>query len=112
MKDTSRGQILRAHYVGVLKRAAAWLSLGSLLARALAAGPAQATGQLTSRTTKLGNSKAGATTTYSFTFTLPTGGYTAKSVEFQVCTSPLETTSCSASNSSSLSGASLVTSSP
>lgn len=66
---------------------------------------------LTSRSVTLGSSAASASTTYDFKFN---PGQTAGvgSIKLQVCTSPLELTACTASNSSSLSGASFSTSSP
>jgi hypothetical protein len=99
--------ILRVHYIKLLRRVVAWAGVGSIAASTLVASTAMAAPQLTQRTALLGNSKAGATTTYDFSFR-PATTATIKSIKFQVCTSPLETTSCSASNSSSLSGGSFV----
>jgi len=107
----SRGEILRAHYVGMLKRGASWAGLAVMAVMAFGAGPVSAAGQLTARSTTLGTSTAGATTTFTFTFT-PASTYTVKAIKLEVCTSPLETTGCAASNSSSVSSATLTTGAP
>lgn len=102
--SSSRREILLAHYGDLLRRAAAWVGLSSILAWTLVASPALAVGQITSRSATLGNSKGGATTSYTFTFT-PPSSTTIKRVLFEICDSPLQLTSCA--QSSGASGASL-----
>jgi hypothetical protein len=111
-KNTGR-QILRAHYLGVLRRTAVWLGAASVLASMLYATPVSAA-QITSRSVTVGNSKGGATTNYDFTFT-PPSSTTAVRVLFQICDSPLQLTSCAQSSGASgadLSGATFNTASP
>ncbi len=103
----SRSQILKTHYVKVLQKAATWVGLGSLVAMTLVAAPASAGGaQITNRSTTLSSSSAAssnATTSYALSFKLPSSGATIEALMFQVCTSPLETTSCSTPTGASLS---------
>ncbi len=107
----SRGEILQAHYRELLRRGATWAGLIAMTVMTFGAGPANAAGQLTARSTLLGSSAAGASTTYTFTFT-PASTYTVKAIKLEVCNSPLETTTCTASNSSSVSAATLTTGAP
>jgi hypothetical protein len=109
----SRGEILQAHYKELLKRAATWAGVGSILALSLVAGPVAATGaQITERSTTLGNSALSASTTYTFTFK-PATTFLIKAIKFETCTSPLETTSCSTVTGASMStGSGFSTSSP
>jgi hypothetical protein len=100
----SRREILRAHYLRLIRKAATWVGVGSILATAFVAVPTQAAAQITNRSTTLANSKAAASTRYTFTFTGATAT-TMKAIKFEVCTSPLQTTSCSASNSSTIASA-------
>jgi hypothetical protein len=99
----SRGEILRAHYVGVARRFTAWLGLASILAFSLVSGPANAVGaQITNRSTTLGSSVLSASTTYDFSFK-PATSATIKAIKFETCTSPLETTTCSTVTGASMS---------
>jgi hypothetical protein len=104
---SSRQEIIRAHYARILRKTAAWAGLVALLSTMFVTVPAQAA-QITTRSTTLGNSKAGATTTYKFDFTAGSS-YTLKGLKFEICSSPLQTTSCTAVSSSTIIGATLST---
>ncbi len=91
--------ILKEHYIRLAKKSAAWLGLVALASTTLVASPAQAL-QITNRSVVVGSSANGASTTYDIKFNPGTTG-TIRAIKFQICTSPLELTSCTASNSSS-----------
>lgn len=108
----SRGQILRAHYIAVLKKLATWSGLFALIASMFMAGPVSAYSQITSRSATPGSAVPSAVTTYTFTWTTPASEPTATEVvSFSLCTSPLQG-SCTVATGASLSGASLNTSAP
>jgi hypothetical protein len=109
----SRREVLRTHYIGVIKRLATWAGVSSILAMSLVAGPANAVGaQITDRSTTLGSSALSASTTYTFTFK-PATTFLIKAIKFETCTSPLETTTCSTVTGASMStGSGFSTSSP
>jgi hypothetical protein len=97
----SRGEILRAHYLGILRKAATWAGLGSILATMFVAAPASATlgTQMGARSVTPTTSKAAATgVSYAFTFQ-PGTTSTIGSLKFEICDSPLESVGCAASAS-------------
>jgi hypothetical protein len=108
----NRSEILRAHYLGLLKKAAAWSGLVALVAAIALPAPASAA-QLTSRSTTLGTSQVTVATTYDFTFN-PGSSTTVEAIKIQLCTSPLANVSCTEPAGASLddSSAALVTSAP
>lgn len=91
----TRGEILRAHYFRLLRKVASWTGVVAMLSTLFVAGPASA-GQITARSATVGSSAGGASTTYTIGFTLA-GSQTLGSVKFEMCDSPLSTTSCAAS---------------
>jgi hypothetical protein len=102
-----RQVVLRAHYLGLLRKVATWTGLISILAMNFVAGTVSAAGaQITSRSVTMGSSTLSASTTYAFSFKLATAS-AIKAVMLQVCTSPLETTTCTVATGASFSGASL-----
>lgn len=98
MKMNSRREILRAHYVGLMKRAATWAGLVALGATTLAPmGADAAIGQLSSRKATLSDSKGNAssvTATFVFTPSSTNSGSTIKGIKFELCDSPLESVTC------------------
>lgn len=94
-----RREILRAHYLGILRRVATWVSLISILGMSVVALPAHAD-QETSRTATLSDSNQGdSSVSYqmAFTNTTTTGALAVKSVRFEFCnqaTGPIYNTAC------------------
>ena len=88
----------------LFQRAAQWLSLAVLAIATVLPSAATAAGQITSRSTLMDSSAASASTGYTFTWTGATAG-TIKAVKFQMCTSPLEQTTCTAPTGGSLASA-------
>src|SRR5262245_54216656 len=96
----TRGAILRDHYLRLLRRAATWLGIASLALGAML--PSAANGaQITARSTTIGTSQVMVATTYDFKFN-PGQDATVKSIKIQLCTSPLEQTSCTVPTGASL----------
>lgn len=104
----NKREILKEHYSQIARKIGAWAGLVSLIGTMFVAGPASAYGQITSRSTTLGNSKLSASTTYNFTFKPATTG-TIKAIKFEICTSPLQSASCTAVTGSSMSTSSTFT---
>lgn len=90
----SRREILKAHYINLLKSTARWGGLVSITLSALFLPVQVGAQQIPIRSTTLGSSLISANTTYDFSFR-PAQGVLTRAVMFQVCTSPLELTSCS-----------------
>jgi len=89
----SRAEILRAHYLGLLKKAAIWSGMVAMVGTLFVALPVNAA-QITSRSATLSDSTPSSTTDnvkFSFTFG---SSYTVRGILFQVCNSPLQTTAC------------------
>jgi hypothetical protein len=108
----SRGEILRAHYVRVLRKASTWAGLIALTSTMFVSVPANAWSQITSRSATMGSAVPSAVTTYTFTWTTPSSEPTATQVvSFSLCTSPLQG-SCTGATGASLSGAALNTGAP
>jgi len=93
---SARGKILLEHYLQLIRRAGVWLGIGSLLATMVATTPALALGvQMGARSATLSTAGAGATpVSVAFSFKPGTASSTIKSIRFQLCTSPLESTAC------------------
>jgi len=106
-----RQEILLAHYRNLLRKAATWAGLLAVMASMLFVPTASYAGQINTRSATVGSSAAGAVTTYDVSWkpSVTTG---IGSIKFQICTSPLELTACSVSNSSTFVGATLSTSAP
>lgn len=88
----------------VARRFGAIVGVAAVLSTTLIAMPAQAL-QITDRSVVVTDNTAGASTTYDIKFR-PAQGVLTRAVRFQMCTSPLELTTCTASNSSSFASAS------
>lgn len=95
----TRGEILRAHYAGLLKRISTWVSLAVMLFALFGSGAASASTILTSRSATLGSSNAGTSTTVAFSFKTTTTN-AIKAIMIQMCTSPLEGSCTTDSNGS------------
>ena len=95
----------------LLARIAAWSGAVALLMASFLPMTASAAGQITIRSTTLGSSAVSASTTYDFGFRPATTG-NIKSIKFQVCTSPLEQTTCTTPTGASMSSGVFSTSSP
>ena len=102
--------ILRAHYGKLARRFLAFGGVAAVLSTAFVALPARAQ-QITNRSVNVVDNSAGASTTYDINFR-PAQGVLTRAIKFQMCTSPLELTSCTASNSSSFNSASFSSASP
>ncbi len=102
----NKREILRAHYAGLAKKTGAWMGIFAMVSTLFVAIPTDAA-QITTRSTTLGNSAAGATTTYTFAFQGPTAT-TIRAIKFELCSSPLQTTACTAVASSSMSSSAFV----
>lgn len=88
-------EILANHYNRLMRKVAAWLGVLALLGSMFVPVTAADAAQITSRSATLSDPTPSSTTdnvTFSFTFG---SGYTVKGIDFQVCGSPLQTTSCS-----------------
>ena len=94
-------EILRLAYKKVLKKAASWAGVVSLLSMSLLATPASAAGQLTARSAVPTSSLAAATLVgHTVNFTLGTSGQTLGAIKIEICDSPLATVSCAGTGTS------------
>lgn len=83
----TRREILRAHYVGLMRKIGAVAGVAALLTATLVAVPANAA-QITARKMTLGSSTTLTSTTHAYDFTLPTTGNVG-SIRFLYCTTAL-----------------------
>lgn len=91
----TRGEILRAHYLGLLRKAGTWAGLVAVFASMFVALPVNAAAELTSRSATLSNSVAGATNdNFALKFTFATSGQTVGGFGIQICDSPLSSVGC------------------
>jgi hypothetical protein len=108
----SSREILRTHYLGLLKKVATW---GGIVAILLTSSmvfitPAHAA-PITPRSTTLGSSEGGVSTTYTWGFTGGTAT-TMRAIKFQICDSPLQTTACTIPTGATIAVATFVTGAP
>ncbi len=96
---------MRGHYAELLKRAAVWAGAVSIMVTALVVPTSAQAAQITSRKATLSTSVPSATDNVVFSFTTgPT--YTVKGIKFEMCTSPLQSVSCTAPTGADFSTAS------
>lgn len=87
----NRGQILRAHYIAMVKKIATYGGVFALLAAMFVSMPVYAFSQVTSRSGLMGSSVPSASTTYTFNWTTPSSETgTTYAISFALCTSPLQ----------------------
>lgn len=89
-------EILREHYICLLKRIATWSGLAAMMASSFVALPVSASTQMGARSATATTLKAGTNANYSISITPGTTG-TIGSIKFEICDSPLESVSCAAS---------------
>src|SRR4051812_18316640 len=108
----SRKQILIDHYSRLLRKGTAWAGLLALLGTMFVSAPASALGaQMGARSATVTTLKAGATASYVINFTPSStnSGTAIKSIQVEICDSPLESVSCAGTGSSSGADASSAT---
>lgn len=101
-------EILRQHYAKLARKVGTWAGLTSLVAGTLVLPMSAQAAQITDRSLTLGSSAASANTTYLFSFK-PGTTNNVGAVKFQLCTSPLEATSCTTPTGASMAGAGSLT---
>jgi hypothetical protein len=96
----SRREILKSHYTRLMRKAATWAGLVSIMATMFVAAPASALGtQMGARSATPSTSKAAATSvSYTINFR-PSATNTIQSFMVEICDSPLESVACAASGS-------------